>query len=638
MLSSSLNYIRSFDIYGHQVKILYKGEDTKKTLVGSILSIVSIGLMAWYFVTQLQDIIENKSSVKQTQNPIEPAKALINITSSNFDAAFMFYNSKQNYDYVEMQQYMQINTYFKRDGFYYDEYNEEIRAMNEIVTTPFEKCDKDRMFNSTVFQNYMQYRNDGIFYCYNKDLNQKLEGSDNTLRFEITKCEQKTLSKDYPQLQCVTDQNELQQFFENLQVLVFSSQQYFDVDEFEADPIKFMIDVEKATISPKGRTSLTYDMLLNKVSGSDNKLHENLNQFEKSFISTKIRGTKTSDIQKDDDSYEVLFDVIFKVQNELRTIERQANNFVQALSNVGGLSGIIFGLIAILIAPLQEFFFYQSLLKSSFLVEQSKIKKEEDKLETDDSQNSDKVQIKEQIKKKDFNTYLRLIVKLKDRVKFYYPLGLAIKQWFQQIFRCCCKRRRYQKELYELGKDVIEKQLDVQTIIQDLRSFKMINNVLLSKFQRQLIPYFKRYLLTQKLERVQIKEAIKEIKDKKPQDDQKADQVTQLMIELFGNSKNPQSVYNDLVIDRVFLDKEDNLKDLKTQLFTGILRKFIGLNLDNNYDDQRDIFGIYEPPALGIAIHDQDNQENLNATDGNNQTAGNPLDKDDGTRTQDRMQ
>ena len=43
------SYARFIDIYGHEVKLLYRGEETKKTLPGALMTIVSVGLILWYF-------------------------------------------------------------------------------------------------------------------------------------------------------------------------------------------------------------------------------------------------------------------------------------------------------------------------------------------------------------------------------------------------------------------------------------------------------------------------------------------------------------------------------------------------------------------------------------------------------------
>ncbi|CDW73859.1 UNKNOWN [Stylonychia lemnae] len=604
-------FISGFDIYGHQIKLLYNGEDTRKSLVGGILSLISIGLMLWYFIVQIMDIAQNKASIKQAQNPINIAQADITMDKTNFDLVFLI-NTQRPMNVQEIYTYIDFNVYFKSEEFIVND-DGELELKSSVNNLQMYQCPQDRMFNSTLYRNFTKAINlsNGLFICLDKNEKFKLKGRENAITFQIDKCDQTFLDSYYPGTKCVIKENLLSDFLNNTKLFTFTSQQYFDFDEFENDPIKVNVHVDKFNFQYYSQYELTYDILLNKVTGTDNKLHEQFEQFDKSFISTKISQAKVLDRNNKGPAY---FDIKFQVLNEQNIIERQANNFVQALSNVGGLAGIIFGFLAILIAPLQEFLFYQSLLKKAFLVEKSKIQKEEGNQVHQSRKNSqeNRHEIKKTLENPDFHTYLRLIRKLNDRIPFFYSIKTAIKQKFQQIF--CCKKQRFQQELFELGKELIEKQFDISNILKDLRSFKMINSVLLSKFQRKLIPNFKKYLLTQKLyhqrqkerenkEQSQLQRANKSVIKSSP--------VTQLMIELFGHNKNPQNAYNQIVIEKIFMGKDKTQKDLSAQLYTGLLRQFIQLNIDNEFEENK-IQGPLnqETVSYGVDIYDGRNDGN----------------------------
>ncbi|CDW78160.1 UNKNOWN [Stylonychia lemnae] len=611
VLKGFRQFISGFDIYGHQVKLLYNGEDTRKSLLGGILSLISIGLMVWYFVVQIMDIAENKASIKQAQNPINLANADITIDNTNFDMVFLI-NTQRPMTQREIFSYIDFNVSFKSEEFVVNEYG-DLEFKSTVKQLQMHLCPEDRMFNSTIYKNFtkaIDLRN-GLYICLDSEEKFKLKGSENVITFQVDKCDQNFLDLAFPGTQCVNQENYKSDFLDNTKLYVFTSQQYFDFDEFDSDPIKINVHVDKYDFQYFRQYDITYNILLNKATGTDNKLHEQFEQFDKSFISTKISTTKILDRNKKRPDY---FEIKFQVLNEQNIIERQANNFVQALSNVGGLAGILFGFIANLIAPIQEFLFYQSLLKKAFLVEKSKIQKEEGNQDFQSRKNSqeNRHEIKKTLDNPDFHTYLSLIKKLKDRIPFIYSIKTAIKQKLQQIF--CCKKQRFQQELYELGKDFIEKQFDISNILKDLRSFKMINSVLLSKFQRKLIPNFKKYLLTQKL--YQQKQKDREIYEKKQlqTDNQsliKSSPVTQLMIELFGHHKNPQNAYNQIVIEKIFMGKDQMPKDLSAQLYTGLLRQFIKLNIEKEFKGSNAQGPMNEEAiTYGVDIYEDKNDVN----------------------------
>ena len=54
----------SIDIYGHEIKLLYKGKDKKTSVVGALFTLITVGLITLYFAYQLKDIDENKVDIK----------------------------------------------------------------------------------------------------------------------------------------------------------------------------------------------------------------------------------------------------------------------------------------------------------------------------------------------------------------------------------------------------------------------------------------------------------------------------------------------------------------------------------------------------------------------------------------------
>ena len=54
----------AIDIYGHEIKLFYKGKDKKTSIVGALFTIITIALITSYFTYQLKDIDENKVDLK----------------------------------------------------------------------------------------------------------------------------------------------------------------------------------------------------------------------------------------------------------------------------------------------------------------------------------------------------------------------------------------------------------------------------------------------------------------------------------------------------------------------------------------------------------------------------------------------
>ncbi|CDW89387.1 UNKNOWN [Stylonychia lemnae] len=544
--------LRSVDIYGHQVKLLYKGDDTKKTLPGAFMTVISVGLLLWYLGLQIEDIINNKNQFKQTLIQLDLDNIEFPLGKDNFDTALMvvppFSDQIQNkteniYRYMNISAILTITT-------------EKLDKDGDLDVEEFDlelfKCSRNRLFDSTRFKVLTDAYQNVDALCFKQFEMLKLKSDNNRLSYKITGCDQNYLSKKYPGSTCEKNKTKELQTLADTMVIVFSSSNYLDPEEFNKSPIKVNTVQNAFRFSQYFEKVINFEIGFNKAEIHDSKLHENIGSYETDFISTK-----------------------FVSQG--------------ALSNTGGLAGIVFGVIAFIIAPLQEFFYYQSLLKKNFLVEEDQVNKKNKsgyqlgKQKTNDfitTKDDNGQSEKSKFYHKDFKTYLELVKRLRNRVPFRYEFRYAAFYWIKKVI-CCSKSDKLQAELFDYGKEVIDKQFDIATILRDLRAFKMTNRLLLSKYQRHLIPFFKKHLLNQMYEKNKIKEE-KIAQTQKVNHNQKLlNQVTQLMIELFSDNRNPSNSYNEVVLDSLFLQNSESVnKDLKSQLYSAILRYFIQKNLE----------------------------------------------------------
>jgi hypothetical protein len=84
--------------------------------------------------------------------------------------------------------------------------------------------------------------------------------------------------------------------------------------------------------------------------------------------------------------------------------------------------------------------------------------------------------------------------KIVDNIASRQPVIYTIKDAICRKICCCCrtsKKEKLKRERYEQCCTQLEEELDIRYISQQLRTLKLIANVLLTKFQRDLIPHFK---------------------------------------------------------------------------------------------------------------------------------------------------
>ncbi|CDW87114.1 UNKNOWN [Stylonychia lemnae] len=592
-----------------------------QTIPGAVMSLVSYTVLLWYFILLLIEIQQDQYTLKQSRNETDVTKVGINLDKSNFDTAFMIRSPilKQNAT-SNIYQYLSFKATYIAEGF--ESSGQSVTQQFQEQSLNVDECSSTRMFGNQQYLNYRLSRPDAIFICFNELQDFQLQSSENTIQFTIDKCIQSQLDLKYPGSICEKDSNKIQAFINNTRLIAFTTQQFFDISSFEERPVRDKIQTENYTFSSSQQTVANYELMLNQGTGSNSKLHENLDTFDVSYIYTKLVSTDVQNRRTGDADY---FTFKFYVMTELNQVERIANNLVTALSNVGGLAGIIFSFVALLISPLQEFIFYQYLLKKNYLVERSKVQQQQHS-SIDNFQQKQQQQIiddsvdkmKSKMTQEDFRTYMQLTKVIKDRQPFSISTIQAIRYKLKFLF-CCCRKRyqSYQFELFEFGKSKIERQFDISIILRDMRSFKMANNLVLSKFQRQLIPYFKKSLLNQKYANDQARQNKENESDLSRSIQQRKlrnellDDVSQLMLDLFAHQQGPNSQFNNKVLDSLFSeDKYDQNQNLRMKMFRGLLRQFFISNLE--FDERQvkkggnAVYAINDGPmSFGIPMDDQ---------------------------------
>ena len=88
------NYLKSFDLFGIPISLKYKGEDTFKTPIGGIVSIISYLSVLAFVLFDLNAVIARESTVKvkSVLKDVTDYNEVYNLTHDNFDLAVYFFN------------------------------------------------------------------------------------------------------------------------------------------------------------------------------------------------------------------------------------------------------------------------------------------------------------------------------------------------------------------------------------------------------------------------------------------------------------------------------------------------------------------------------------------------------------------
>ena len=65
-VSKVVDYLRSWDIFGHQVSVHHKGESSYKTLLGFFVSVCVFGLIISNFINIMTGFLDNSKHTEQS--------------------------------------------------------------------------------------------------------------------------------------------------------------------------------------------------------------------------------------------------------------------------------------------------------------------------------------------------------------------------------------------------------------------------------------------------------------------------------------------------------------------------------------------------------------------------------------------
>ncbi|CDW90422.1 UNKNOWN [Stylonychia lemnae] len=333
----------------------------------------------WYFILQLIAIFQNNSSIKSSQKFLDSTRDQIRLNIQNFDFGLFVISPFEGYpnSYENIYRYVNVTASYEVESYeyvnqngdtYYDLFSKQLKLV---------KCNENRLFGSHLLKDRLKSFEYDESFCLDEKFEIDLKGKSNFLAFSISSCDQAYLSSKFPGSQCEKNTTKIKQFLGDAYVFSMSIEQYFDTEDFSENPIKVNVNSEIFSFYFDQTKVASYDVQNGVAKVTDSYLHEGLSYEEYGFLQTKLQFLGGYDMPLGTSIKDYIV-IRFEMSNSFQVIERQVDNVVQALSNTGGLGGIMLFIVKFLINPLQEFLFYQSLLKKTYLIEKQKIKKNED--------------------------------------------------------------------------------------------------------------------------------------------------------------------------------------------------------------------------------------------------------------------
>eukprot|EP00347_Sterkiella_histriomuscorum_P007714 403347842 len=587
--------VSSIDMFGHQIQLNYKGKPTNKTFFGGLLSLITYFLVIGYFALMLKEVQNNEATIKSTVMYKDFSKETFTFTQKDFDFAIQI--RAEGYDarrFLEIKAFKTEYRYLIRNGqlrismspldIFEGNCSFEDRILDEKKDLLPRKLSQNVLINQSGLEIPLQhqrilYAND-MWYCPAEQFTLDLKLNFNEFQVDIVPCS----GSD----NCIQDPDTINAFLQKASIRIYKTSKYFDLNEFEDIPVKTVVDSEDFFFSTSNFKTLEYKISVNSAEGSQSKLAEQLDKFEYEFVQSDFNRESSQSFNPSQYAK-----IKFIISNEQKKVERINKNFVQVLSETGGIMGIVVSFFAVFGGSIQEFLFYSSIIGQIYLTEElvnnGEIQKHEDGQteelnfeggEADPEAAIDSMMNSQRSFKKrtnsnaksfvfvegDPNSYLGLIKLLQSRKPFSYIFKDSLLDFLRKFLFCCCKSKKIQikKKLYEIAKEKIDKQLDISSLSkQILKKTRAIfyKNMLSNK-------------LVKNLEKAELEES-KEIQIEKRE--LELQQVAEHMIELFTDCKNnnrkSKKILENILGNQTHDEKPE--RNIQQKLFHGIMKKFL---------------------------------------------------------------
>ncbi|CDW90594.1 UNKNOWN [Stylonychia lemnae] len=191
--------------------------------------------------------------------------------------------------------------------------------------------------------------------------------------------------------------------------------------------------------------------------------------------------------------------ISFNEDEKIESVTRQTFTILDAITNTGGFMSIIFTAAQMIIGSIQAQLFYSSLLKKSFLTldESKKEKSLKERSDTtfvdlgqlDDSCNIAKIANQDSNKEYSNSRQQQSLDENDYQWDFLNDDSTRTKasDKYKNVIN--------QLKLFKQGKSKLESEFDISKIILKLRNLELLSQIMISKYQRTIIPYMSENIL-----------------------------------------------------------------------------------------------------------------------------------------------
>ncbi|CDW91588.1 UNKNOWN [Stylonychia lemnae] len=226
---------------------------------------------------------------------------------------------------------------------------------------------------------------------------------------------------------------------------------------------------------------------------------------QETFLETRFVNSYQEDYAITDSASNSYIEIVFQMDNQVKTITRYKQNVKEILEQIGGFMCIILTVAKSLSLLFTERSYYNTLIKSLYRYQTLEDKDQiyEDDIGASTPTNGKILKQNEKQKCKDLednrNDLQKLIDHLIDRSKLKFNMWMNCRVQGRKAGLCKTKKTDSlsRDKLYENGIIKINKELDIRDVQKELRNLKFITRAFLNKQQQFLLSYLKYNLLNE---------------------------------------------------------------------------------------------------------------------------------------------
>ncbi|CAI2362670.1 unnamed protein product [Moneuplotes crassus] len=487
-LSCVNTWIKATDKFGVPVSLNFRGEDSFKTTVGGIATLISMILLVMYTISEMRLVItKGKTSINS------------NIVSRNLLESKETYQIEKNGFVISMAG----GTGTLWDSTYFNfQYKNKI-IEKELIGGPetrYEEVEYSTApcgdkFDKFIDKEAARRLNMHLTLCPNSS-DWRIGGSETGYQFSSFIGSIRRCSSNVPGF-CKSEEDINKAI--NFQLFyVAISNYYFNIDDYN-NPVNVTFEDEFNYHLIEGMTvDKTLRVRINKAYDYTSIWYPSE---PKEYTYYSIESVK-DDLQAENGSGD-LARINIILDKNYKIVERKVYTFYDMLGQVGGVMGIIYSLGSVCVSLFSGKIYIMTLLSYFYKVKRSSdahkvapSQKISVKRMNSSQEDCSKNQIKEEnkfddsecnIKSRSFEeNNLNKIYQLKHKLTSLEYYKYSCCDLFYSIFCCSKFRRKRSKETPFCGKEKITQELDLTSIIDAMRTVHVLSNIILNKHKKVL--------------------------------------------------------------------------------------------------------------------------------------------------------